>query len=256
MEGNRGVTLILALLVLSFLSILSGAFLTASTIDIWISDNYKTSTQSLYLAEAGIEDARELLRRSTRLPAELAGDEPLIPFRELIDGGHYTVWLHSTNATLTLVSLGQIRSAQKTIEAVIQKAGFPESDSDPRLKTPDRLDALAASIMRNATDIYDTQTLGDYGAPTNYGVAVVNGNADVGPGTSYGLLLVRGDLNVVANFTWNGLVVALGPIHWNGFTGTINGGFFADGVLSVTDVSEIRKANASFPYNPISIREK
>jgi hypothetical protein len=38
-ERNRGVALILALLVLSFLTVLGGAVLTTSTIDIWISDN-------------------------------------------------------------------------------------------------------------------------------------------------------------------------------------------------------------------------
>src|SRR3954468_10076835 len=48
-QQNRGVALILALLVLSFLTILGGALLTTSTIDIWISDNYKTYTQALYV---------------------------------------------------------------------------------------------------------------------------------------------------------------------------------------------------------------
>ena len=62
MSPERGVALIVALLFLSFLTMLGGALLTTSTIDIWISDNYKTSTESLYLAEAGIEEARELIR--------------------------------------------------------------------------------------------------------------------------------------------------------------------------------------------------
>src|SRR5215467_10729347 len=70
-RNDHGVALILALLVLSFLTVLGGALLTASTIDIWISDNYKTATQSVYLAEAGIEDARELLRVTGRTPSEL-----------------------------------------------------------------------------------------------------------------------------------------------------------------------------------------
>src|SRR5262249_32633281 len=70
-ERNRGVALILALLVLSFLPSPGGALLTTSPIDIWISDNYKTAAQSLYLAEAGIEDARELLRTSGRIPTDL-----------------------------------------------------------------------------------------------------------------------------------------------------------------------------------------
>ena len=45
MNGDRGVALILALLVLSFISIVGGALLTTETIDIWITDNHKTAIQ-------------------------------------------------------------------------------------------------------------------------------------------------------------------------------------------------------------------
>src|SRR5579883_1549763 len=68
---ERGVALILALLVLSFLTILGGALLTTSTIDIWISDNYKTSNQNLYIAEAGLSYGREILRTSSATPSQL-----------------------------------------------------------------------------------------------------------------------------------------------------------------------------------------
>jgi Tfp pilus assembly protein PilX len=71
LKDERGVALILALLVLSFLTILGGALLTTSTIDVWISDNYKTSTENLYLAEAGVDHARQILRNTSQTPSEL-----------------------------------------------------------------------------------------------------------------------------------------------------------------------------------------
>src|SRR5215471_4170577 len=133
MRADRGVALILALLVLSFLTVVGGALLTTSTIDIWISDNYRASTQTLYLTEAGIDHARELVRSSTRTPSELlttaAGadhvlstsldlptllatdDQPLIPSdpslrstgQPLVDTsgqivGYYYVWLRNDAA--------------------------------------------------------------------------------------------------------------------------------------------------------------
>jgi hypothetical protein len=133
MKQNHGVALILALLILSFLTIIGGALLTTSTIDIWISDNYKASTQSLYVAEAGIDHAREMLRGSTSTPTQLliaaagpdrllstsadlptllaSDDLPLIPSdpslrytgQPLIDSsgqiaGYYYVWLRNDNA--------------------------------------------------------------------------------------------------------------------------------------------------------------
>lgn len=133
MKRNRGVALILALLVLSFLTILGGALLTTSTIDIWISDNYKTYTQALYVAEAGVEAGRNILTTSgnsasgllsvaagpdhrlstsTDLATLLAtDDQPLIPSdpamrssgQPLLDAtgeiaGYYYVWLRNDNA--------------------------------------------------------------------------------------------------------------------------------------------------------------
>ena len=133
MNRERGIALILALLFLSFLSILGGALLATSTIDVWISDNYKTAVQSLYLAEAGIEQTREAVRASTSTPTQLlkaaaganqslsvsrdldallaSDDQPLIPAaasmraggQPLSDNsgrviGYYHVWLRNDYA--------------------------------------------------------------------------------------------------------------------------------------------------------------
>ena len=272
MERNRGVALILVLLVLSFLTVLGGALITTSTIDIWISDNYKSATQSVYLAEAGIADARELLRASGRTVNELldtsagvdrqlatSDDEPLIPSRKLLDSfgqgsGYYEVWLRNddadgiaslsdSNEVLNLVSIGRIGTTQKTIEVTVRKGKFPETDSDIRLGSVAGLESLAASIARNAKDFSTLGTMGSFGMPAGYRIGVVDGNLDLGPGTGYGILLVRGELTVVGDITWNGLIVVIGQgvVRWNiGVTGVVNGGLFVartrapDGTLLVS----------------------
>jgi hypothetical protein len=132
MSGNRGVALILSLLFLSFLTVVATALLATATIDIWIGDNYNTNTQALYLAEAGIEQARSIvgsrnnptgllaagagansvLATSADLPGLLGSDDqPLLPAdpalrvlgEPLRDGtgrmiGRYHVWLRNDNA--------------------------------------------------------------------------------------------------------------------------------------------------------------
>ena len=293
-ETQRGIALVLALLVLSFLTILGTALLTTSTIDIWISDNYKNATQSLYAAEAGVDHARELIRTDGRTLTALltacagpdhllltADDEPLIAR----GAGNYEVWLRNDNAEgaatttdsneiLTLVSTGQVGTARKTIEVTIQKGSFPRTDSDPRLQTVTGLESLANSITKNATDVYERGTLINVGSPVNYRVVVVNGNLDLGSGTGYGMLLVRGDLHIIGNVTWNGLIVVLGRGVMETDSGTaaiVNGGLFiartqapdgsllaapADVMFSITDPAQMRMANQSFPYNPIAIRER
>jgi hypothetical protein len=281
MESNRGVALILALLVLSFLTILGSALLTSATIDIWISDNYKTATQSLYLAEAGIEEAREMLRTTTVTPPQT-----------LISNGSYSVSVINGNNddVLTLVSTAQIGPTRKTIEVTVQKGKFPslpgvDAQTDPRLTTVSGLESFVASITRNATDVFnpaagEAQLIGNYGSPTDYRVAVVNGDVELGPGSGYGMLLVRGSIRVAGNFTWSGLILVIGKgslIWHSGTTAMINGGIFLaqtlapDGSLLSTpgevtadltpaavfyDAAAIKEANRRFPYNAIAIRER
>ncbi len=298
-DSNRGVALILALLVLSFLSVLGGALLTTSTIDIWISDNYKTATQSLYLAEAGIDFGRELIRTSPRSVSELlaaaagmdlqlgtADDQSFVPKRKAeSSSGSYEVWLRNdnadgagawfdTNETVTLISISEVGSSRKTIEATIRRGGFPETPADPRLQTVTGLEGLVTSIVHNADTVYTEAVLTNIGSPADYRVVSANGNLALGPGTGYGVLLVQGELTLTGGVTWNGLILVIGQgvVRWSpGAMATLNGGFFVaktrtgSGSLlatpesvtfSITDPAEIKAANRRFPFNPISIREK
>ena len=140
---NHGAALILAVMMLSLLSILGGALLTSTTIDIWIGDNYKTRTQALYLAEAGVEQAREeLLQSASPLSVLLANasgvdgvlatadDRPL--FSAVFAEGNYTIRLRNdvvddflsttdTNGVVTIVSIGRARGSVSTVEATIRE---------------------------------------------------------------------------------------------------------------------------------------
>ena len=111
-------------------------------------------------------------------------------------------------------------------------------------------------------------------------VAVVNGDVVLGPGSGYGILLTRGTVQVVGNFTWNGLILIIGQgiLTWNsGTAGTIYGGLFmaqtraADGSILPTlsnvaadltpaaifyDAAAITAASRSLPYNPIAVKER
>ena len=168
---ESGLALITALLILSFLTILGSALLSSTTVDVRIADNYRTNTQLLFLAEAGIEAAREQLRTSANaLSADLvtaagadgnlstsveldtlvaADDIPLIPTDAGLIGtgetlndasgdtvGTYHVFMRNdpvdgessttdTNDVVTLVSIGEIGNASKTIEVVVKRGSFP-----------------------------------------------------------------------------------------------------------------------------------
>ena len=62
LASQSGMALITALMLLAFLTIVGGALLSSTTVDMRIGMNYRTNAQLLFVAEAGIEAARESLR--------------------------------------------------------------------------------------------------------------------------------------------------------------------------------------------------
>lgn len=180
-KNERGTALIMVLLFMAFLAILGGALITTSTIDVWISDNYRTATQLLYLTEAGIEQARENLRASPNTPSQLlfnaagadgvisvstdlntllSADVPFIGSTSLTDpagraAGRYFVFLRNdtadgmsstadTNQVLNFLAFGLIGSSRKLIEATVMKSRFPP------LPTALTLDGAAAFSRANS----------------------------------------------------------------------------------------------------------
>ena len=412
---ESGLALITALMALGFLTILGGALLTMIQIDTRISHNYVTRTQAHYLAEAGIEVARETLRSSARglsanltaaagadgmlstsrnLAALLASDDaPLLPEAgalrtdglSMIDStgnaiGTYHVFIRNDsadgetatvdgNGVVALLSVGRVGNASRTIGALVKRGSFPTipaaltlnggvglfdapdsilfqfdgndhggsgdnrnaigviSDGDDRgvrnaiplnrvanytgdggltpdvadiggdlsgtLTTVSGLESMVDAISNLATDTYtpgfgNKAAIGDIGSASDRRVVLVNGDVDFGPGDGYGILLVRGVATFVGNFSWNGLVLAIGQgeIHWNGGSnGSIRGGMFiaktrdsatalapmgptratrgdvrADfngggGTGILYDTAAIADAEGSFPYVPIAITE-
>lgn len=208
MNSQRGVGVILALMFLLFLSVLGSALLATTTIDIWISDNYNTGTQSLYLAEAGIEQAREMIRTfsSAEIAAVLASeDQPLIPDETLIDAtgrtaGRYQVWMRkgSNDQVLTLLSSGRVGNSRKLIEVTIKKAMFPQLPG--------------ALVLDGPVEMFDTANA------TNFTIEpfVANPEIDMEPL----LKTVSGLENLVAGITANAT-----DVYSPGFGGaqTING---------------------------------
>ena len=80
-RSERGIGLILALIVLALLSLLVAAMLTAVSVEVWIGDNFTRETQLVYLAEAGIEEGREHLQKASLVPSPV----PFIKDAMLLD---------------------------------------------------------------------------------------------------------------------------------------------------------------------------
>lgn len=228
-RSERGIGLILALIVLALLSLLVAAMLTAVSVEVWIGDNFTRETQLVYLAEAGIEEGREHLQKASLVPSPV----PFIKDATLLDtngrqAGRYSVTLLRSDP-LTLRSAGSIGPARRTIEVRLKRSGFPALPDavtlneevpfpvgrDAQLEAPEDLERIVEGIARHATDVYNpgvgaSVSLGPIGSPTDYRIVVVNGDCEFESATGYGILLVRGDLALNGTVSWNGLILVIG----------------------------------------------
>jgi hypothetical protein len=247
-DPNRGIGLVVVLIILALLSLLVAAMLTAVTLEVWIGDNYRAEGQLVYLTQAGIEDGRDAIRS---IPVPPAG-APFIENKPLFDttgreAGRYSVTLVRHNP-LTLRSEGAIGTARKTIDVRLKKSGFPwlpqaitlnedrplEPNMDTQLETTEGLEKIVDGIARHATDVYrpgpgEAVSLGSVGSPSDYRVVVIDGDGSFGNVSGYGLLVVRGHLEVYGTFSWNGLILVIGQgvlRAAEGATGAISGAVF------------------------------
>ena len=168
-RSEKGLGLILALIVLALLSLLVAAMLTAVSVEVWIGDNFTRETQLVYLAEAGIEEGREQLQKASLVPSPV----PFIKDATLLDtsgreAGRYSVTLLRSDP-LTLRSAGSIGTARRTIEVRLKRSGFPAlpdavtlneevpfpAGRDAQLEAPEDLERIVEGIARHATDVYN-----------------------------------------------------------------------------------------------------
>jgi Tfp pilus assembly protein PilX len=124
LNNERGVALILAMMVMVALSLLTINSFELLTSSIRISRNHKDDIQALYVAEAGIEDAIIQLRGNRNWTAGFVEKD--------FDGNKYTVvvtvveTVGTDNLVITLLSTGKAGNFQRTLEAQVKIIGTEE----------------------------------------------------------------------------------------------------------------------------------
>jgi Tfp pilus assembly protein PilX len=124
LNNERGVALILAMMVMVALSLLTVNSFEMLSGSIRISRNHKDDLQALYVAEAGIEDAIIQLRYDRNW---IAGFD-----EKDFDGNKYTVvvtvveTVGTDNSVIKLLSTGKAGNFQRTLEAQAKIIGTEE----------------------------------------------------------------------------------------------------------------------------------
>ena len=123
-RDQRGLALPLALLALLVLVAQSSALLVVGSSEIQIAANLRASTQALFLAEAGLEDAFNTIRNTpsliTSAPASLTVMTALSGSGKMGSFGSYSVQYQSAGPnTVLVVATGMAGAAQKTLRATL-----------------------------------------------------------------------------------------------------------------------------------------
>lgn len=110
---ERGAVLIIALMVASALSLLIISTLEMVTSGTYIANNHKKYLQSLYIADAGVEDSIKHLRAN---PSWSAGFS-----NKSFESGIYTVSINNSSYPLiTITSTGTVNNNSVTIESQVE----------------------------------------------------------------------------------------------------------------------------------------
>jgi len=115
----RGAALVIALIVMSMLSLLTVSSLEMLTINIQIGNNHVHDLQALYIADAGVEDAIDRLRDDPSWDAGLSDVE--FPAGS---GNTYAVTIDNTEYPLVVItSTGTVFNFQRSLEVRVKITG-------------------------------------------------------------------------------------------------------------------------------------
>jgi Tfp pilus assembly protein PilX len=130
---ERGMALVVALMVMILLSLLGVSFLGMSAIENTIAANEVHAAQAFHLAEAGVALANRTLKDSANWTLELAAAQPfpcpvLVPAafggcsyrieNDAVDGGGPLV---DSNNTVVIRASGQFQTATRQVEVVVSR---------------------------------------------------------------------------------------------------------------------------------------
>lgn len=137
MANERGVVLIVVLLSLLVMALMGAGLLATAATEGTISGNDRDAVQALYLAEAGVEHAKAVLRGSGNWSAELQAPQPVAGLALAVGAGNgysFTITndaadvagiatnpVTDTNGLVVVTSTGTYRNGQRIIQAVLGK---------------------------------------------------------------------------------------------------------------------------------------
>ncbi len=118
-EGQSGVALVVALMVMAVLALLTISSLDMLTVNVQLSGNHERELKASYIADAGVEDAIDRLRDDPNWNAGLTNVE--FPTDS---GNTYTVTIDNSGyPSIIITSTGTVPNFQRSLEVQVKVTG-------------------------------------------------------------------------------------------------------------------------------------
>ena len=258
--NKKGMALILGLFVVLVLGILSSSFLYKQVNQSFISNRIVDSTRALWVAEAGLQEARDNLPDSSG-DGELGGGSYEFTTDEIgVSGKYYEV-----------VSTGTVGGIERTIEAVVStrdvdaskfKYGIestvaidfkgsstvygenstqpvPKKYRDPEYYKTNSTFSFSNLFSYSTTEVKSFSTYYNNTWPSNLtGITWVKMSSPNFNGNVYGsgILIVEGDLRVTGTIDFDGIIYVIGDLNLAG-TAYVGGAVLAESAVDTTDLT-------------------
>jgi hypothetical protein len=256
--NNKGMALILGLFVVTVLAVLSSSFLYKQVNQSFLSNRFVDSTRAFWIAEAGVQEARDNL--------------PGTPDPDDLGGGSYEVTVDeigSSEKYFQVVSTGTFGRVTRTVDAVIStrdvdadnfKYGIESTvgidfkgDStvygenttlpvvhgtrDPEYYKEDSNFAFADLFCFSTTEIRALSTVYNDTWPegniTGINWVIAPNSHFTGNIEGSGILIIEGDLKVTGTIDFDGIVYIIGDLDLAG-TSYVGGSVLAESSATVT----------------------
>jgi cytoskeletal protein CcmA (bactofilin family) len=266
MQNKKGFALVTALLIMFALSVIGIVAVNSSIVENWMTTNTKVSKQAFFLAEAGAQEAKEILRQrimdqgsslTDQINLVKGGDGVLgtaddLPFvSKTLGAGNYNVKLtdDSGQTALGIITLTSTGSGPMNSRAVV-KQGVQAVNNPPTTETRTVRDpAFDVGIITNRDLLINGGAFLDGGTHSNRntrinGTSTIHGSVSaVGTITTSGRVDITGERRQnllvgipvpdVDSILLNNLRAAAGVTNYHEGSFTLNGGTAVNSPLNL-----------------------
>lgn len=223
MNNKKGVALLLTIFIILIMSILLIGFFELMTTETAITRNLRSSTQALYVAEAGLQEGIRYTIDNMLGDSDWSNNNATIYSGISFGNGTYTVeLLNGTPDAIDVCSTGTVSGLARVVRQTVTKTGLPTAFTRV-LYAGATIDTSGSGLIITGTQQSSATSFPTANFTYYYNLAPpsqrIVKNYTFNSGTTYsGIWYIDGDVTIESNVTVYGTIVSTGRIRGNNRT--------------------------------------